>query len=405
MTWLIVEDALRDRKGHWLEYVTTFRAGLLELGDEVTILAPRDAEPFVVQGLDAQPVLPRSIWHRMNDGAGALTRLARIPAHWLATWSAMKRHFARHGYPDIIFVPTISVHHLGAWWRLLAGPLRRRKTRTLLYFLESPIHRDAESGRAALRPNVTARIFRRLVRAIGPAVKDGRVALAAETVAMSNALQEVTGVPFAYLPQPVPAPPASRLDARPRRDGEILMAAYGPARHEKGSDVLQAAIARYLVERPGTKARFVIQWIDDFQDGHGHQVSRNPTLLQDPRVEYLGRYFAEGEYGTWLARTAVMLLPYRSSYALRGSRVTLEAMVHGIPIVATRGTTLAQQAEQFGAVVQCEDGSVEGLCDAIRQAEDNYTALHDSAIARAASAAEHFSVRTFRRMLLDDFSR
>ena len=24
MKWLIVEDALRNRKGHWLEYVSTF---------------------------------------------------------------------------------------------------------------------------------------------------------------------------------------------------------------------------------------------------------------------------------------------------------------------------------------------------------------------------------------------
>jgi hypothetical protein len=38
MKWLIVEDALRDRKGHWLEYVSTFVRGLKELGDEVVVL-------------------------------------------------------------------------------------------------------------------------------------------------------------------------------------------------------------------------------------------------------------------------------------------------------------------------------------------------------------------------------
>jgi hypothetical protein len=30
MKWLIIEDALRDRKGHWLEYVSTFVRGLTE---------------------------------------------------------------------------------------------------------------------------------------------------------------------------------------------------------------------------------------------------------------------------------------------------------------------------------------------------------------------------------------
>jgi len=32
MRWLIVEDALRDRKGHWLEYVSTFVRDLQALG-------------------------------------------------------------------------------------------------------------------------------------------------------------------------------------------------------------------------------------------------------------------------------------------------------------------------------------------------------------------------------------
>jgi len=38
MRWLIVEDALRDRKGHWLEYVSTFVRELRALGDEVVVL-------------------------------------------------------------------------------------------------------------------------------------------------------------------------------------------------------------------------------------------------------------------------------------------------------------------------------------------------------------------------------
>ena len=39
MRWLIVEDALRDRKGHWFEYLGTFARELRMLGDDVTILA------------------------------------------------------------------------------------------------------------------------------------------------------------------------------------------------------------------------------------------------------------------------------------------------------------------------------------------------------------------------------
>ena len=68
MKWLIVEDALRDRRGHWLEYVSIFVRGLTALGDEVTVLCDRKAEGFIIELLGASPVLPESIWHRMGLG-------------------------------------------------------------------------------------------------------------------------------------------------------------------------------------------------------------------------------------------------------------------------------------------------------------------------------------------------
>ena len=64
MRWLIVEDALQDRKGHWFEYVRTFRNGLLQLGDSATVLVSKNAESFILNELEAKAVLPESIWHR-----------------------------------------------------------------------------------------------------------------------------------------------------------------------------------------------------------------------------------------------------------------------------------------------------------------------------------------------------
>ncbi len=81
LQWLIVEDALRDQKGHWFGYITTFRRGLQALGDEVTILADREAQPFILEHLKAIPILPHSIWHRMSDGANPLIRYLRLPTH------------------------------------------------------------------------------------------------------------------------------------------------------------------------------------------------------------------------------------------------------------------------------------------------------------------------------------
>jgi hypothetical protein len=42
MKWWIFEDALRDRRGHWSEYLQTFRRGLEAESDEVRIFADRE---------------------------------------------------------------------------------------------------------------------------------------------------------------------------------------------------------------------------------------------------------------------------------------------------------------------------------------------------------------------------
>src|SRR5271155_2177044 len=107
MRWLIVEDALRNKKGHWFEYLGTFARELRALGDEVTILADSSAESFLVEQLQVRPVLPASIWHRMGDGAGALRRYLRVPVHAWKTYRVMRRFFLRGEKFDVIFVPTV----------------------------------------------------------------------------------------------------------------------------------------------------------------------------------------------------------------------------------------------------------------------------------------------------------
>jgi glycosyltransferase involved in cell wall biosynthesis len=96
-----------------------------------------------------------------------------------------------------------------------------------------------------------------------------------------------------------------------------------------------------------------------------------------------------------------MLLPYRlSSYRLRGSRVIMEAMVNGIPVIATGGTTLAGALETFGAGLICEDGRPESLAQAIQEMETRYEELSRAAQARRQAAATEFSVENFRKTFL-----
>jgi glycosyltransferase involved in cell wall biosynthesis len=117
-------------------------------------------------------------------------------------------------------------------------------------------------------------------------------------------------------------------------------------------------------------------------------------------VEIIDRYFGDGEHARRLASTHGLLLPYRrSSYGLRVSRVAIEAMVQGLPVVATEGTTLWEQACQFGAATPCRDGDVDSLTDAIGELERRYVELRRQGDARVQLARDHFAVSTFRQTL------
>jgi len=469
MKWWIFEDALRDRKGHWSEYLQTFRRGLEAEGDEVRIFADQRCEAELAKTLGAEPVLPKSIWARMSDGAPKWRRLLRIPGHGFATYRAVSKLLsgssalqaplrpvgspsqrrssslaAGRAMPDLIFVPTVLVHHLVGWVPLIKWKLRDFPGRILLFFPNAPVYLD-QDGNARIPSDPTAKLFLFCIRALRNEVAGGKVVLGAETEPMTKALTEATGVSFTYLPHPVELSPKSspatrdsvgRLsDPSPQtpvsvdrqgdlstasppvsvdRQGDlstasppvpaasadpIVFGCYGAARHEKGSDVLQRAIALVLENRPDMPARFVFQWMEDFADEEGNMIHLDPEVAAHPKVQVIRGHFSEGGYERQLAATDVMLLPYRSPYRLRVSRVVIEAMNLGMPVVATRATTLWSQLSEYGVGAGCDDGGADSLATAICGVAKEFTRLAAEARGKAGQSQEHFSVKNFRKTL------
>jgi glycosyltransferase involved in cell wall biosynthesis len=396
MRWLIVEDALQDRTGHWFESMRTFRDGLVALGDDVSLLVSKKAEPFIVDQLNARPVLPASIWHRMSDDVGVFGRYFRVPWHAFQTWRTVRGELTVDRNYDIIFVPTVSVHHLLGWVWLIKGLLRNNRVRVLLYFLSTPIRVQADGSPEWIKSPTTG-LMARLLSSMRSEIEYGKVIIGVETIPLREAFSGVAGIPVQYLPQPV----AVFAKGARKKNDELLFGCYGPARHEKGSDVLIAAIEVFLKKYPGAHVKFAVQWLQDFSLPNGRTSGIPPALKRDSRVEVIRHFFCDGEYAWRLEQTDVVILAYRSSsYDLRGSRVLIEAMVHGIPVIVTGGSSLAKQAEEFGAAVVCEDGDTESLVGAIREMEKNYDALRSLAQVKMQAAREHFCVREFRETVL-----
>jgi glycosyltransferase involved in cell wall biosynthesis len=368
----------------------------------VTVLADRSAEPFVIEQLPAQPVLPASIWHRMIDGAGPLRRYLRVPSHAWATYCSLKKYLRNREDFDVIFVPTVLVHHLLGWTWLIKWALKHKPCRVLLFFPNTPVQMDLKTGNPSWESSPTAKLFCRLIGSLAEEVKQGRVVLGVETHPMRDALTQLSGVPFTYFPHPVkplPGGPAAALDFGPAARGQpssevIIMASYGGARHEKGTDILVAAVEEYCQRQPDTRVRCVLQSVEGDQKLWGR-------LNGNPRVRVIPNYFGDGDYARHLRATNVLLLPYRrSSYALRVSRVVIEAMVQGIPVVTTRGTTLEDQAKDFGAAFYGNDEEVESFVSAIQAMEQEFRGLKQQAERQKPFACEHFSVGEFRAILM-----
>jgi len=398
MHWLILEDSLENRTGHWFEYLSGFHRELPHLGDEVTVVVSKRAESFIKNQLGGQPLLPESVYLSMSDGAPIWERYARVPFHAYKTFWAVRHILKGSPIVDVILVPTVIVHHLLGWVLLIKTTFRYQPTKLLLFFPGLPIHKSGT--KAMLDGSASSKLMRFLLHGLAREVQNAKVILGVETQAMKQAAEEVFGVPFTYFPHPV-ALPNQKAEIRKQKTESLTFACYGPARHEKGSDVLVAAIEEYLKRFPDSRAKFIVQWLDDFSLPDGNKARLTESLLQFPQVEIIHRFFSDGEYARRLSETEVLLLPYRqSAYGLRVSRVAIEGMIHGLPLITTRGTTLAAQAEQFGAAILCEDGTVDSLVQAMHEMERNFHQLKMLAEQQKQKAHEHFSVHQFRKTLL-----
>jgi len=167
-----------------------------------------------------------------------------------------------------------------------------------------------------------------------------RLFLWAETAQLARVLSAAHGAQVAWLPLPVPAW-AERV---PAPAGPPTFAYLGSAREEKGFARLPGIVAA-IAARCGGAIRFEIQACRPASGLSPACAAALDALGTMPAVRLVPGPLDEATYAALLARADAVMLPYaRSSYAVRGSGIAVEAMATGRTLLVTAGTEQAEDA-------------------------------------------------------------
>jgi glycosyltransferase involved in cell wall biosynthesis len=198
-----------------------------------------------------------------------------------------------------------------------------------------------------------------------------------------------------------PSPGADlRYEGAGEGNGSPIFTILGNSTWEKGIDVFQAAILRFLERNPRSDARFVLQWGAPCEFPGGVVTAIDDRLRADPRVMLLERRLSNEKYTDFFRAADVIVLPYRkATYFNRISGVAVEAAVSGKSLIVTANTWLEWAMREFGSGLAVLEDDVEELCAAIEKCCAEREAITSEARRRMAVARDYNSSERYLEIL------
>jgi glycosyltransferase involved in cell wall biosynthesis len=241
-----------------------------------------------------------------------------------------------------------------------------------------------------------ARLYRHILKRLGPAVKAGRVLLCSDSDQTVKEYTMLGGIPFVEIPCPRVSPPASTRHL----GNPLTIASLGPPRSEKGSEELLQAIELVRHMNLSRPVRFLVQWPCDFTNDLGRLVTIPAQWESDERIVIVRKFFDTAQYEKTMAACDCLLLPYRwSDYFNRISGVVVEAATAGIPTIVVENTWLDRAMRQYGAGLACKDRDAQDLARKIAEACEKIEELNSQASAHAARARSHHAPDRLLRLM------
>jgi glycosyltransferase involved in cell wall biosynthesis len=401
MKVLIVEEALRTLHGHWYQYISDIVCGGQKAGHEIEVAVHQEACSEILQTLPCKPILRESVFESgslVRSQRNALGRILRHNRLLFEDLAPILLNEQSDPY-DVVIATTPRMDHLLAYQRIAMGLPAKSRLRFVMLMIESVgSYRNESPERLRFSPKTFPL---RAVLSLFPRLPAGqRIKFATESTGLANQYWHFCGRRFSLLPHVTELPDLSpyRMEKSGEwRGGGLTFGTYGFTRYDKGLDILQYALHLLLArgdQRPSFN--FIIQWTGDYSLPDGVMVKQDPILADSSRIRYIPAFHASDDYYHWIARTDVMVLPYRRSfYRDKLSRVAIDAALAGIPIIYPKGTWLEDFVMSHAAGVPFDEGNPTSLSLAIESCHKCHAELKELATFRMEKTALFFSARRF----------
>ncbi len=392
MNVVIVDEALKNRSGHWFEYDLATKRILEESGQHtVQVLGHVDMEDSVRDELDASRCFRFTSWDGIYDSNFALNRYLGILRHNFRLHQDMRKFLLNQQNVELVFAPTVVLYHLIAFYFLsLFSP----DTRFVL-MIRNSIAIYSRTGERSYR--TTSMLWRVMFRLMESRVRAGSVRFVTDSEALQEELLELGLHECHVLAHPTFVDSSEIIDSAQVQTGKkFRLFLPGPARYEKGVDLLLEALGMLELGQP---IEVVLQWPEPFALPDGTEMG--PTGVSIPGTSFVVHRdpLSSEAYQEELEQADLILLPYRvEAYYARISGVAVEALRMGKPVLYTRNTWTARLMEKFECGLAVDE-SASSIAQGIGIAIAEIARLNAQAIEAASKSNDYFSDANFLEAL------
>ena len=392
---LIVEEALKNRNGHWYEYNRAIAAEARKQGVTVTILAHKEIEAEIQIELDALPFFPVTSWDQIYNHSVPFIRYIGILRHNFLIARLLENYFKKQNHIyDVVLVPTTVLYHWLAWRWLVHRGAGNWFRKVVLTTRNNAAEYDPSKGDYLFRGS--ARLLAKVLRSFRGPVARGEVELASDSDRLAQQHSQLGNVHFETYCHPREI---DHMPVRPRALRQVtVFAALGPPRFEKGSDLILVAVENLLRDQTDFPGRFVIQWNVEVYSPDGRQFVISQFLRSHPKVCFIQRALTTEEYQEYLDDADWLLLPYRrEQYHARLSGIAIEAFQSGASCICIADTWVESCMKEIGKGIAMLDAKSDSLRVALIQAANAKDAAMD--VDRILQARQAHSSAQFVRKL------